>query len=102
MDFGLQSDDLGEIVKIFQQCPAVEEAVIFGSRAKGNYRKGSDIDIAIKGKDIGYDDVTSLSFALNEDSNMPYYFDIVYFETISETALIDHINRVGRRIFLRQ
>ena len=101
MDFGLQSDDLDEIVKIFQQYQAVEEAIIFGSRAKGNYRKGSDIDIAIKGKDIGYDDVTSLSFAFNEESTMPYYFDIVHFEAISETALIDHINRVGRRIFLR-
>ena len=101
MDFGLRQQDLTEIIRILQRFPAVEEAVIFGSRAKGNFKKGSDIDIAVKGKAIGYEAVASLSFLLNEESATPYFFDIVHFEEISEKALIEHINRVGQCIYSR-
>ena len=50
MNFGLRPQDLTEIIEMIRQFPDIEEAVIFGSRAKGNYKKGSDVDIAIKGK----------------------------------------------------
>lgn len=101
MDFGLRQQDLNEIIRILQKIPVVEEAIIFGSRAKGNFKKGSDIDIAVKGKEIGHEAVASLSFLLNEESVMPYFFDIVHFEEISEKALLEHINRVGQCIYLR-
>ena len=101
MNFGLRQQDLDEIVGILQRFPAVEEAVIFGSRAKGNFKKGSDIDIAIKGKAIGRETVASLSFLLNEESATPYFFDIVHFEGISEKALLEHVNRVGQCIYSR-
>ncbi len=52
MDFGLTPSDLAEIIRTIQRNSAVVEAIMFGSRAKGNYKKGSDIDIAIKGKEI--------------------------------------------------
>ncbi len=50
MDFGLRPQDLAEIIGLIRQFSDIEETVIFGSRAKGNYKKGSDIDIAIKGE----------------------------------------------------
>ena len=101
MNFGLRQQDLDEIIRTLEKFPLVEEAIIFGSRAKGTFKKGSDIDIAIKGKGIDHELVASLSFLLNEESAMPYFFDIVHFEEISEKELIAHINRVGQCLFSR-
>ncbi len=101
MDFGLRQQDLAEIIGVIRQFSVVNEAVIFGSRAKGNYKKGSDIDIAIKGKEIRGNDVASLADLLNEESALPYYFDIVHYEGITEKELSQHIDRVGKTIYLR-
>lgn len=102
MDFGLRQEDWDEIIRILEKFSAVEEAILFGSRAKGTFKKGSDIDIAVKGKGIDYEVVASLSFLLNEESTMPYFFDIVHFDTISEQALLEHIKRVGQCIYQRR
>lgn len=102
MRFGLQQQDIAEIIQTLKQYPAIEEAIIFGSRAKGNYKKGSDIDIALKGENLEYDMVAALSFDLNEESSLPYYFDVVHFEEISEVKLTEHINRVGCLLYSRQ
>ena len=101
MDFGLRQQDLDEIIHILQRFPVIEEAIIFGSRAKGNFKKGSDIDLAVRGKGIDHEVVASLSFLLNEESATPYFFDIVHFEEISEKELLEHINRVGQCIYSR-
>jgi len=101
MDFGLRQQDLDEIIRILQRFSVVEEAIIFGSRAKGNFKKGSDIDLAVRGKGIDHAVVASLSFLLNEESATPYFFDIVHFEEISEKELLEHINRVGQCIYSR-
>lgn len=99
MKFGLQQQDLDDIIRILQSFSAIEEAIIFGSRAKGNFKKGSDIDIAVKGKRIDHQVISSLSFLLNEESVMPYFFDIIHFEEISDKELLAHINRVGQCIY---
>lgn len=101
MNFGLRQQDLDEIIRILQRFSVVEEAIIFGSRAKGNYKTRSDIDIAVKGKGVNHGVVASLSFFLNEESLTPYFFDIVHFEEISEKELLEHINRVGQSIYSR-
>lgn len=101
MDFGLRQEELAEIVGIMRSFPGVEAALIFGSRAKGNYKKGSDIDLAVKGKGIGRESVAALSAHLNEHSLLPYFFDIVHYDEISEPELLAHINRVGKCVYLR-
>ena len=73
MNFGLRQQDLDEIIRTLQKFSLIEEAIIFGSRAKGTFKKGSDIDIAIKEKGIDHELVASLSFLLNEESAMPYF-----------------------------
>jgi len=99
MNFGLQQGDLNEIVRILDTFPEIEEAILFGSRAKGTFKKGSDIDIAVKGTGIDDQVVTSLSYLLNEESSLPYFFDIVHLDILSEQALRAHIDRVGKRIY---
>lgn len=102
MDFGLRQQDLQEIAGILGRFPAVEEAILFGSRAKGNFKKGSDIDIAIKGQGIHHEVVNSIAFLLNEESAAPYFFDIIHYDDISEKELLEHIHRVGICIYKRK
>lgn len=70
----------------------MKNLLFFGSRAKGNYKKGSDIDIAIIGNE------RKLSYQLNEEGNLPYFFDIINLEKITNKDLLVHINRVGKKI----
>ncbi|MEY3051611.1 MAG: hypothetical protein RLY31_1396 [Bacteroidota bacterium] len=94
-DFGLKPGDLEMICRILEKEPNIEQALIFGSRAKGNYKPGSDVDIALKGENLISQVVTDVSFQLNEETIMPYKFDVLNYHTIREPALVAHINSVG-------
>ncbi|PHS38527.1 MAG: DNA polymerase III subunit beta [Sulfurovum sp.] len=96
--FGLRSSDLEDIIKTLKQFDNICEAIIFGSRAKGNYKHGSDVDIAIKG-DIDFKTLTHLSYLLNEESLMPYKFDIVNYGGTQHHDLKEHIDRIGISIY---
>ena len=98
MPFGLSPSDLHQIVAIIKKYPEIEQAIIFGSRAKGNYKKGSDVDIALKGSKISADTVSNVSYLLNEETLLPYYFDVLHLEQISNPDLIEHIKRVGKAL----
>ena len=102
MSFGLQDKDLAYIVSIIQQYEEVEKAAIFGSRAKGNYKPSSDVDIAIWGSEITFTVVASLHDILEEESPTPYFFDIVDYSHLSHQELKEHIDRVGIVIFTRE
>ncbi len=99
MNTGLSRQDHSEIIAILRKFPTIEEAIVFGSRAKGNYKQGSDVDLAIKGHDINHEVVASLSYLLNEESAMPYFFDVVHLDELTEKDLAGHIQRVGVRIY---
>ena len=101
MKFGMLESDIFEITKIVESFPEVLEAKIFGSRAKGNHRRGSDVDIALIGDDINLDVVAKIHFILEEESRMPYLFDVVDYTHSTHTALREHIERVGITIFKR-
>ncbi|HEV2832283.1 MAG TPA: nucleotidyltransferase domain-containing protein [Hanamia sp.] len=93
--FGLKEGDIKSIISILQQQPEVEEALIFGSRAKGNYKTGSDVDMAIKGDGINLKIITHISYLLNEETIMPYQFDVINYHSIRNAELIEHIDRAG-------
>ncbi len=96
--FGLKEGDLALIINVLNSEPAVSEAYIFGSRAAGKFSNGSDIDIALKGITLNLGIVTRLSYLLNEELSLPYFFDLVDYNTIKATELKDHIDRVGIKI----
>ena len=77
----------------------IEEAIIFGSRAMGNYKKGSDVDIAIKGKQVERNIIRKLNDDLNEEYPLPYFFDILNYKEISNQELKEHIDSVGKLIY---
>jgi predicted nucleotidyltransferase len=94
--YGLHQNDIENISSIFQSENAIEEAIIFGSRAKGNFKEYSDVDIALKGGNINHSTITHISYILNEETTMPYKFDVVNYHSIHNKDLVEHIDRVGK------
>jgi len=92
--FGLTDRDMDSIKKIFSQYPEVKLVHIFGSRAKGNFNSGSDIDLALMNSGISEQTIAQLKNDF-EESSLPYFVDLIYFTPLTHQELIDHINRVG-------
>ena len=101
-NLGLQARDWESIEAILSQHPEVEEAIVFGSRAKGNYSTGSDVDIALKGETLDPRIISSIAYQLNEETNMPYRFDVVNYHTVQSESLLHHVDRVGIIVFQKQ
>ena len=100
-DLGLVENDLQALVGVLKQFPAVEQAIIFGSRAKGTFKNGSDVDLALRGESLSFEQTSRISYLLNEETLMPYKLDVLQYETIKSPELVEHIDRVGVIIFQR-
>lgn len=100
MNFGLEANISTKITAIFSKYDKIDIAIIYGSRAKGNHHKGSDIDITLKGEDLN---LVILNKILDDIDNLllPYKFDLSIFDNIKNPSLLEHINRVGK-IFYRK
>ena len=96
---GLQQPDLDIILAVLGEFPNVKEAIIFGSRAKGNFRNGSDVDIAIKGVNLNQEIVSTISYRLNEETILPYKFDILDYKSIRNSKLTENINKIGITVY---
>ncbi|WP_411678913.1 nucleotidyltransferase domain-containing protein [Clostridium thailandense] len=98
---GIKKHLLIQIQDIVSKCINVEKALIFGSRAKGNYKKNSDIDIAILGKDVSLKELNIMVDSLNELSTV-LDFDVINIETISKKELLDNILKDGVEIYVKR
>ena len=98
MPYGLSQPVLNKLIIVFQKIPEIEEVVLFGSRAKGTYKEGSDIDLALKGARLDMQILRKIELYV-EGQLLPYRVDIILFHQIKEEALIGHINRVGICIY---
>lgn len=92
--YGLKPHTIKAIQDVFAKHKAIEKAILYGSRAKGNYRNGSDIDITLVGKTLTLSQQFSIETDL-DDLLLPYKMDVSIFHKIENEDLIDHINRVG-------
>ena len=102
MKAGLKESDLEYIIEVLKQFPQIECAWIFGSRAKGNYKVGSDIDLAIDGEKVDFHTLATLHAKLEEESPMPYMFDVVDYRYTTNMALKEHIERNGILIYTQK
>lgn len=100
-NFGLPQRTLDEMHAIFAKHGKVEKVVVYGSRAMGNYRPGSDIDLTMFGKDLTYTDLIRISGDL-DDSSIPYLVDLSIFDQLNHAELKDHIQRVGKVFYRRK
>lgn len=95
MNYGLPDATIQKICAVLGRYTQVESAILYGSRAKGNYKTGSDIDLTLCG---GPDLTLDVLYRIIEDIDdllMPYSFDLSIFNDISDQDVIDHIKRVG-------
>lgn len=99
-EFGLPQTTTCTIREILANVPAVEKAVIYGSRAKGNDRPGSDIDLTLIGQGLDLDMLGKIATQLDE-SPIPYQVDLSLFDQIDHAGLRDHIERVGKVFYQR-
>ena len=99
MKYGLTSQELDSILNVFEKTPEVEKAVLFGSRAKGNFRPGSDVDIVVFGKN-SFDKFLTLIINLDE-LDLLQVIDLIKYERIEDNKVIEHIKRFGKVLYER-
>jgi predicted nucleotidyltransferase len=97
--YGLRERDLENIYAALREWPQVEKAIIFGSRALGNYKKGSDIDLAITGDKVEENLCKRISEQLNEEYPIPFFVEVTNYNTINNKALKEHIQNHGITIY---
>jgi len=93
--FGITEKSYNYIVSYLKTKPQIETVILFGSRAKGNYKRGSDIDLAIKGKDSSPELAIDIESFINEEIPVPYTVDVVDYNSLKKKELKEHIDRVG-------
>jgi predicted nucleotidyltransferase len=99
MRFGLSDNSLEILYALFRKYGGIHRVLLYGSRAMGNYRAGSDIDIAlVTGDDFSYSELIELKTEL-DDSSLPYFVDVSILNRINNKSLIEHINRVGQVLY---
>ncbi len=98
--FGLDEDLRSQFNIIFALFPEIEKVIIYGSRAKGNYREGSDIDLCLVGDDLN-EAIRKQLWLMLDELNTPYLIDLSVFNQLESESLIEHIQRVGE-IFYRK
>ena len=91
--YGISQNALDKIKDVLFSMHGVEQVILYGSRAKGNYREGSDIDLVIKGN-LAFDDLVKMSVNL-DDLNLPWKIDLSLYSQIKNKELLEHIDRVG-------
>ena len=98
--FGLSAATLDKLSSVFARHNAIDAVLIYGSRAKGNYRVGSDIDLTLKGSEIAFAEFMQIEDQI-DDLMLPYSVDLSQYRQLENTDLIAHIDRVGVEVYAR-
>ena len=99
-DFGLPTGDLNAIINVVASVDNVQRAVVYGSRAKGNYRPNSDIDIMLFGDSLTFSDIAIVADRL-DDLLLPWQIDITARNRVFNSDFIEQVDRYGKVIFNR-
>ena len=98
--FGLTDIKLAKLNSVFHRYNAIDQVLIYGSRAMGTHAPFSDVDIVLVGLDITTKTLTKIIFDI-EDLFFPYDFDVSILAKINNPDVINHINRVGKVLYNR-
>lgn len=101
MKFGLDDITIQKFCGVFAAYPEIEQVIIYGSRAKGTFREGSDIDISLVGNKLT-PDIRSRVWLDLDDLNSPYLIDLSVFHLLNSPSLEDHILRVGKTFYAKE
>lgn len=95
---GLTPKELKILKDVFKKFDDIKEVILFGSRALGTHKTASDIDLAIKGN-VDINTLSKLKYTLEEDTNLPYFFDVVIYDNLDNSELKKHIDEFGLLIW---
>ena len=98
--FGLSQMTIDSINAIFANYQNILKVVLYGSRAKGNYKEDSDIDLALFGNNLNLKILHEIDLKI-DDLMLPYKIDLCIYDSLENRDLKEHINRVGK-VLLRQ
>jgi len=98
MPYGLKSETIDRLNKVFRKYEQVDEVILYGSRAKGNYAEGSDIDLTMSGDNLDPEIIQKISLEI-DDLLLPWMVDLSIFNSIDNNELTEHIKRVGISIY---
>jgi len=100
MRFGLSDEAIREIQAVLALYPEVEKAILYGSRAAGTFKPGSDIDLTLVGEGLTHNHLLGIMSDL-DDLLLPWMIDLSLLATIDHPDLREHIERVGRTLYAR-
>ena len=95
---GLTLKELEILKDVFKKFDEIKEVILFGSRALGTHKIASDIDLAIKGN-VDINTLSKLKYTLEEDTNLPYFFDVVIYDNLENIELKSHIDEFGNNLY---
>jgi predicted nucleotidyltransferase len=95
--YGLNERNEKAIFRVLSRYDDIKSVLLFGSRAKGDFHEGSDIDLAIKDSNISNQTLRKIKSDF-EESDLPFRVDVLDYSKLEETALKEHIERVGKVI----
>jgi len=98
MKYGLSSITIEKLKLLFFKYNSIEKVILYGSRAKGNYREGSDIDLTIKGDNIDSSDLINIKSEI-DDLLLAYKVDLSIYTHLTNNDLKNHILRVGKLFY---
>ena len=98
--YGLSERSYNELLDILASVPEIEEASIYGSRARGDYWRASDVDLSLRGKHLTRHTLTLLNDRLYE-SHIPLFFDVHIFDNIKNPEFRANVLRDGKVIYRR-
>lgn len=98
--FGIPESDMDALISELKRNIKIKEIILFGSRAKGTFNNGSDIDIALKGSNLNLKDILDATVEF-EKLLLPYKLDLIILNRVKEPALTDHIKRIGIVLYKR-
>ena len=101
LSFGLKKSTLNKLCSVFQSHGTIESVILYGSRAKGNYKVGSDIDLTIKGGLLPFFEFLQIEDQI-DDLYLPYMVDLSQYKKLTNSDLIEHIDRIGVNIYTRE
>jgi len=96
--FGLPPHVTQSLKRIFQAHADIEQATVYGSRAKGNYRYNSDIDIMLTAPDLSWQEFTRIEVEI-DDLLLPWKVDLALKHQVENRELLEHVARVGVRVY---
>lgn len=101
LTFGLRATDLVYMKNLFEQYTDIDQVWLYGSRAKGTNRPGSDVDLALVGPQVKQETVRHILAMLADESPMPFFFDVLHWDSLSNQSLKAEIQRTAQLLYQR-